>query len=246
MNRTLTYNDFADAAISLNTTIAAIKTVAEIESSGSGFLSNGLPKILFERHYFHRLTKGKFDNYSDISNSKPGGYTNNEWTRLEKAIKLDETAALSSASWGQFQIMGANYKLCSYSSVKEFTDDIKKDIKNHLKAFVLFIKNNKQLHISLIKRDWKTFARIYNGPNYIKNKYDTKLKNAYVKHENNERDLIKKVQTELFRLGYKTVGVIDGINGNNTRNAIIMYQKDHNLEQHGNIDSILLDSLFKK
>ena len=36
--------------------------------------------------------------------------------------------------------------------------------------------------INQSNKDWKGFARGYNGPAYWKNMYDTKLKNAYLKY----------------------------------------------------------------
>lgn len=63
--------DYINASKELGCEVAAIKAVAEVESAGSGFLSDGQPKILFERHYFSRLTGGKFDkSYPDISYPK--------------------------------------------------------------------------------------------------------------------------------------------------------------------------------
>jgi hypothetical protein len=32
---------------------------------------------------------------------------------------------------------------------------------------------------ALQKKDWKAFARLYNGPAYAQNRYDEKLCNAY-------------------------------------------------------------------
>ncbi|HEY1494014.1 MAG TPA: N-acetylmuramidase domain-containing protein, partial [Candidatus Solibacter sp.] len=54
---------------------AEIWTVLEVETKGFGYLSDRRPAILFERHFFHRLTDGKFDEQAPaISCSLPGGY----------------------------------------------------------------------------------------------------------------------------------------------------------------------------
>jgi len=45
-------NQFSTSAKSLNVEVASIKAVAEVESSGDGFLADGKPKILFEPHIF--------------------------------------------------------------------------------------------------------------------------------------------------------------------------------------------------
>src|SRR5437870_864359 len=40
---------------------AAMWAVIHVESSGAGYLGDRCPKILFERHLFHRSTGGRFD-----------------------------------------------------------------------------------------------------------------------------------------------------------------------------------------
>ncbi|AZA64465.1 DUF3380 domain-containing protein [Chryseobacterium carnipullorum] len=60
--KTLTEQDYINAAKELGCEVAAIKAVAEVESRGSGFLSSGEPKILFERHRFYKYTNGKYYN----------------------------------------------------------------------------------------------------------------------------------------------------------------------------------------
>lgn len=104
MSKLLTQSDYANAATMFNCEIAAIKAVAEVESTGDGFLKSGQPKILFERHWFSRLTKREFDStHPAISKPSPGGYMGGEaeHKRLQEAAKLDRDAALKSASWGK-------------------------------------------------------------------------------------------------------------------------------------------------
>jgi hypothetical protein len=57
----------------LATHAAEIWTLVAVETSGCGFLSDRRPQILFERHIFHRLTNGKFDD-GEISDPISGGY----------------------------------------------------------------------------------------------------------------------------------------------------------------------------
>ena len=179
--KTLQESDYIDASNLLNCEVAAIKAVAEVESSGGGFQADGKPKILFERHYFHRLTKGKYSATNpDISNKNTGGYTSNEHARLEQAAKLDRNAALQSASWGKFQIMGENWKALGYESLQEFINDMYESEAKQLLAFVRFVKVN-NLDDELRRKDWAGFARGYNGSNYAINKYDKKMANAYLK-----------------------------------------------------------------
>ena len=177
--------DYVTAANLLKCDVAAIKAVAEVESLGSGFLKTGEPKILFERHKFHEFTRGKFSAKNpDISNERPGGYLGDEkeHIRLAKAIKLDREAALKSASWGKFQIMGFNFKEVGFKTLQEFINAMYESETQHLFAFVNFVKHNK-LDDEIREKRWADFARIYNGRNYHINKYDVKMANAYKKYK---------------------------------------------------------------
>ena len=171
------------AARAIGCQVAALRAVLDVESRG-GFLPNGRPKILFERHYFSRLTKGTFDRgHPDISNREPGGYAGGpkEYGRLARAIKLDRDAALRSASWGSFQIMGDNFRACGFADVTSFVAAMVSGAPAHLDAFVRFVKQ-KGLGDELVRRDWAGFARGYNGPAYKTNDYDAKLAAQFALH----------------------------------------------------------------
>lgn len=180
----LTHADYSKAANVLGVDVASIKAVASVESKGSGFLTNGKPKILFEGHWFSKLTKGKFDGANPTISYKKWTkkfYKKDgqaEYGRYMSAKGLDSTAAMKSASWGKFQIMGFNYKLAGYNSVQEFVKAMHESESKHLLAFVNFLKSEK-LDAPLKIKDWAKFAKEYNGPEYAKNKYDIRLKQAY-------------------------------------------------------------------
>lgn len=179
----LTQQDFVAAAAKLHCEIAAIKAVAEVESKGDGFLPTGEPKILFERHVFSKRTGGIFDKTNPgISNPTPGGYGSSasQHKRLQEAVALNRNAALMSASWGKFQIMGFNYTLAGYNSLQEFITAMYSSEREQLFAFVNYIINT-SLDDELRDKHWADFARKYNGPDYKKNNYDTKLASAYKK-----------------------------------------------------------------
>jgi len=186
-------SDLQEAAKDLRIDLACIKAVIEVESSGGGFLSNGKAKILFEGHVFWRqLLKRGIAPERFASNNRNILY--NKWTRshylsgwaeyrrLQKAKLIHKEAALESASWGMFQIMGFNYRLAGYKSVEQFVQSMERSEKGQLEGFINFIKN-KGLVKKLQRRDWAGFAKSYNGPGYKKNKYDTKLANAYRRHK---------------------------------------------------------------
>ena len=180
----LSEEDFKNAADTLGCEIPAIKAVAEVESGPYGaFLPTGEPVILFERHLFSKLTKKKYDgSHPGISNPKPGGYgpVSKQHARLQEAAELDKDAALQACSWGRFQVLAMNWKALEYPSLQDFVNSMYKDEAGHLDSFVRFVKTN-GLAKHLKNHNWAAFAKGYNGPNYLKFKYNTKLAAAYDK-----------------------------------------------------------------
>lgn len=101
-----------------------------------------------------------------------------QYKKLAKACQLNKEAAIQACSWGKFQVLGTNYKLCGFSSAAEFANAMCKSEKEHLKVMVSFCRGNK-LEPALKNRNWQTIAKTYNGPKYKKNKYDTELEAHY-------------------------------------------------------------------
>jgi LysM repeat protein len=183
-SRTLTEADWQRAATTLGVDVAAIKAVAEVEASRSGFLADGRPKILFEAHQFSDRTGGRFDrSHPGISSPRwnrdlyVGGA--GEHTRLAEATALNRTAALESASWGRFQIMGFNHRAAGFSNVEDFVAAMGQSEGRQLDAFVNFIRADPAMHRALQRHDWAGFAAAYNGERYAENQYDTRLADAY-------------------------------------------------------------------
>ena len=176
--------DYKSAAESLGVEVAVIKAVSEVESSGKGFDSKGRPKILFEAHWFHKFTNGKFHSkYPHLSQPTwalgKKYYSLDQWQRLTEAMNLDLEAAWKSASWGKFQVMGFNHS--GWAKVKDFVFAMFESEAQHLKSFLAYCKD-RSLVTHLKHKDWATFALGYNGSGYAANKYDLKLKAAYEKY----------------------------------------------------------------
>ena len=188
---TLDQEDFVRAAAAIGCDVAAVKAVAEVESSGSGFLPDGRPVVLFEAHRFDALTGGRFRGAKDRSGvslsvaswdrSLYGAAGAHQHDRIEDAAKLDASAALKAASWGAFQIMGENHRLCGFPTVEAFVAALRRDADAHLNAMIAFCKVT-GLGDELRDRRWADFARGYNGKGYAANKYDTKLAAAFARH----------------------------------------------------------------
>ncbi len=182
---------FTNISTQLDIEPAIIKTVAEVESHGNGFLPNGKCKILFEPHIFWqqlikrdinplKLQKGNEDILYKHYGERPYGFISAQWPRLERARLINVDAANSSASWGKFQVMGFNWQACGFNSLDNFITAMQVDENQHLQAFAAFV-TSKGLISMLKNKEWAEFALNYNGAKYKENNYDTKLSAAYLR-----------------------------------------------------------------
>ena len=187
----LTNDDYASAAEVLGCDENMIKAFTLVESAGNGFMQNGYPKILFERHKFYKYVAANIgqseadalkNEHPDICNTEPGGYTRNkEFDRYKKALGIHAKEAMLSTSYGLFQIMGFNYARCGYETLDAFVNKMEEGASYQLHAVCQFIKSDKTLHEAVVNKDWVTIAKLYNGPKYnlAKPSYDVRLENAY-------------------------------------------------------------------
>jgi hypothetical protein len=192
----ITEQDYIDAAHHLGCKVAAIKAVAEVESSGSGYLSTGELVILFEPHVFwKRLQKYGIDpakvlaehpDMSDILYQKfkghSGEHPSQQWGRLNRAAQIHMKAAYESASWGKFQVMGFNCRSCGWDNVFDMVKAYQEGEKYQLLGFVDLVMDF-GLGGVLVREDWVAFAKGYNGPAYKTNRYDEKLAAAFKKYD---------------------------------------------------------------
>lgn len=188
---TLSDADFQRAAAQLGNAVSVniIKALATVESGGrSGFGPALMPVIAFEGHIFRKYTQRKYDqsypllSYPYLEKAGPQWRTNNKdqvtaWATLAAAYKLDPAAALMSASYGMFQIMGFNFAACGYNSVFEFVAAVKINAGQQLKAFVGFCSKTPALVTAMKNKDYAGMATYYNGKDY--GDYDNRIKKAY-------------------------------------------------------------------
>lgn len=218
--------DWKGIAQSLDCDPTTLKAIARVESGGrSSFWRVNdrdgahLPALVFERHYFSRLTHRIYDDAhpdiawrrayrpnAELGKANPmmhdkridaddvyGNYARG-YLRLINAYRLDPEAALKSCSWGKFQIMGENHKLCDYDAVEKFVAKMCESERAQITLLAVFIRrkprawkdpNNKALgkEISLwdaVKtKNWGAIAFNYNGPDYKTYRYEEKLRAAY-------------------------------------------------------------------
>lgn len=197
----LKHVDLRQAAAHLGLPLATVYAVNEIESRGRGFLDNGKPVVLFERHIMYRQLTARTNGqdspaglkrhadelaalHPNIVNPTPGGYVggNGEHMRLTKARQIDHSAALESTSWGAFQIMGFHWRRLGYDSVQAFVASMETNESHQFRAFVTFLQTDNELQGALKAGRWADFARIYNGPQYASNSYHLRLQQAFERY----------------------------------------------------------------
>lgn len=148
-----------------------------VESAGHGFdKETGKILIQFEPNWFNHYS---------------GTWINNgvrpqpeEWLAFNKAFKINQEAALLSTSIGIMQIMGFNYKLCSFTDVGSMWDSFKQSEYNQVVAGLLFCRAKPPLWAAIKAHDFKSIAYYYNGKKADANpvpklKYSVKLETQF-------------------------------------------------------------------
>lgn len=157
----------------------------DVEAAGSGFDSQGRPKMLFEPHVFYRnLSGAKRDRAvkEGLAYAKWGakGYPKDSYPRLVQALAIDESAALKAASWGLGQILGENHRMVGFATPQSMVTAFMDDEETHLEAMVQFLIAS-NIADDLKAHRWPVVARVYNGPGYAKHNYDGRMAKAYAK-----------------------------------------------------------------
>lgn len=180
-----------------DTNTKRIKAVGKVETNGSAWDKDGMPKILYERHYFYKYVKKiiYLPGYTDhfLANPTWGGYTmdfnknniNDSFEKLAFAACIDPIGAFSSISISSFQVMGIYYKELGYNNPLDMLYDVSRDEAVHYKllvGYILKVANIKSafLKISTNSETNRAFCKAYNGPNYasIAPGYHVKLAKA--------------------------------------------------------------------
>lgn len=168
-------NAISDLAIEFGCHPADLEAIAEVESKGFGWFPDGRIKILFEKHWFCKLLKGTKRRQAVAAGlarrkwvaPNNGGYKeqnspDNRYAILQRAINIDEEAALQSVSMGTYQIMGFNAQLCGFASAKEMWSAFLDSENNQLRAFAKYLDKT-GLVPALQRGDFKAIEKGYNG-----------------------------------------------------------------------------------
>jgi len=240
--------------------VAALKAVVEVEGASVDLsdgaqdgLVNGLVIIRWEGHYFWRHLPERSKALAEVAGlaSPRAGAVRNPRTMegrhqlLQRAMALNEDAALMSISMGVGQVMGAHWSALGYPSVQNMWAEAQ-TLPGQVEMMMRFIRSNNLVR-HLQSLDWAAFARAYNGPGYRRNQYDTRLDLSYVSHggtrslaiqETNvlrigdtREHRVRALQERLVALGYRTD--IDGDFGPETRRAVQIFQADQSLDPDG-------------
>lgn len=185
----ITDADFRLVAEELGVEVAAMKAVVEIEAGKQmkGFWAPGVPVVNFDRKMYARFkgTPSRKDKEAKVPAGLTG-YALREWTQLVKARKSNSDAANKGTFWGMFQIGGFNYKKCGCESVDEFVRLMSYSELEQLELFAAFITNTGMLE-DLRKKDWRGFARKYNGSSYARRGYHKRMAAAYQKYKKQDK-----------------------------------------------------------
>lgn len=191
----LTADHYAAAAKRLGIGVDIIQAIARVEAPRGAFETgpdgNLRPTILFERHYFSKLTNGRFDGQrvpglpqgsSLISSPTGGGYGtySMQHVKLAYAAQLARSVygvhdpAMKSASWGAFQIMGLYHGEAGHPTIQGFVNAMYRGVDRHLDAFVSLLLARK-LDVELRLGHYEHFFERYNGREWRKFNYGVKF-----------------------------------------------------------------------
>jgi hypothetical protein len=189
--------DFQSTATALGVETATVHAITDVES-GRPFGQDGRPTIRYELHVFYAQVVGLMGapaaegykrthphlcqaHWHDGDPYHAGGQPN-EWSMLYGAMILRPgmEAALLSASYGSFQIMGKYFDQTGAADVARFVSNEFVSQGNQLNDFAGVVRA-RNLVAALRTHDWASFALHYNGQGYRDNHYDTNLAAAYAR-----------------------------------------------------------------
>lgn len=250
-----TRNEIETAAASLGIEPTALLAVVEVESGGRAFAMVGgrkEPLIRFEGHYFDRRLAGGAlaqARKAGLADSKAGAVGNPpnqaaRWAMLARAAAIDHKAAHESVSWGVGQVMGAHWAWLGYASIDDLVAEARASVAGQVALMARYI-DKAGLREALRARDWAAFARGYNGPDYARHGYHTKIAAAYRRYSGatavlpqphtlrrgDRGETVLDLQTMLVAAGHGVAR--DGVFGPDTEAAVRRFQAEHGLAADG-------------
>ncbi len=74
--------------------------------------------------------------------------------------------------------MGAHWEWLGYSSIDELVSEARSSVGGQVGLMLNFI-DKAGLKTALQEKDWRNFARRYNGPVFARNQYDSRMATAF-------------------------------------------------------------------
>lgn len=267
-------DDFDRIAMRLGIEAAALHAIAAAEVGSLAPPPNAAPVIRFEVHSILRMVEknapGNFAALAEVIQLRDAPQPwhadahwyksdpDDDWQRVHSGSQGDEHAAMINAgqidpdsalkctSWGVGQLMGWHYGDLGYERVQEMVSDAYLGEAEQFNQWRKFFENHKDgaLLPLMRKKNWRGFAKIYNGPGQV-DYYGKALQKHYNRaidaiadgmreehYETVKLDSWKDRQTSLAMLGYNP-GKIDGDFGPTTRKALKAFQRDYGLTPDG-------------
>lgn len=156
----------------LDLTPAAVRAFAVVESDEKPFAPNGMPLIRLETHHWikRRIATREAMVFDKAKNSKDQGP---RWEQFMRMRSINEVAAIQCHSFGMFQICGFNFKLCLCADPVTFLSEMT-TLEGQAKMFKRFMLSSPALLAAARMNRPDQVGFHYNGPQYKKNKYDSK------------------------------------------------------------------------
>jgi hypothetical protein len=161
---------FRRGASALGCEPEALQAVVAVGFLDTGFDPDGIaPRVQFDARWFSRITDGEHDaEHPDLSNPNayPSGAEPNhsEHERLRRAMALDRTAAIASAAWGRFQIMGFWWERAGCSSAQHFVEQMYSSETAQFDCFLQLLVHFGHAP-ALEEHRWADFMRVWEQDN---------------------------------------------------------------------------------
>lgn len=155
----------------------AFMAIVQVESGGKAFAKvdgKMLPLILFEPHVFYRCLPQSLRKEAERRNLAARRWgdipypasQSARYNQLEKAKGIHKEAGYMACSWGVGQVLGENAEWLGFPSAQNLAETAMDSIDGQLELMTRFIIK-RGLVDELKARDWRGFARLYNGSGQV-------------------------------------------------------------------------------
>lgn len=228
--------NFARAAVALACSVAAIRAVWDVESSGGPFRADGSLERRFEPHKL-RKPDGTWRTSALLSAAA-------REAKFATAFAADPDDALRATSWGGPQIMGFNARGAGFASASAMVEAMADDEGAQVDAFVALIRSW-GLAATLRTGDWRGFAARYNGSGNV-GRYAVRIEEAYRRRSVGRPEIVLRRGDrgpEVRELQGALGIAIDGCFGSETERAVRHFQEASGQPVDGVVGSRTWDAL---